>query len=110
MWHCILFVFGDERTISFVGGSILYSERSLLELPLCPHHSHHSHHSQKTLEREVRGCQHLVLWTDGDREGEGIAAEIVEVVTNGMLLNFCVCACVCVCMCVLTVCSLHSQI
>ncbi|XP_064405762.1 DNA topoisomerase 3-alpha-like isoform X2 [Halichondria panicea] len=37
---------------------------------------------KKTLEREVRGCQHLVLWTDGDREGEGIAAEIVEVVTN----------------------------
>ncbi len=99
MWHCILFVFGDERTISFVGSSAPYSERSLLELPLCPHHSHHS---QKTLEREVRGCQHLVLWTDGDREGEGIAAEIVEVVTNGMLLNFCVC--------VLTVCSLHSQI
>ncbi len=41
----------------------------------------------------MRGCQHLVLWTDGDREGEGIAAEIVEVVTNGMLLEF-VCVCV----------------
>ena len=41
------------------------------------------HCMQRTLEKEVRGCQHLILWTDGDREGENIADEIVEVVTNG---------------------------
>jgi DNA topoisomerase-3 len=34
---------------------------------------------KKTLEREVRNCQHLVLWTDGDREGENIAFEIMQV-------------------------------
>ena len=38
---------------------------------------------QRTLEREIRGCQHLILWTDGDREGENIADEIVEVITQG---------------------------
>lgn len=38
----------------------------------------------------MRGCQHLVLWTDGDREGEGIAAEIVEVVTRGKYAVVCV--------------------
>ena len=41
------------------------------------------HTLQRTLEREIRGCQHLILWTDGDREGENIADEIVEVITRG---------------------------
>ena len=39
---------------------------------------------QRTLEREIRGCQHLILWTDGDREGENIADEIADVITQGM--------------------------
>jgi DNA topoisomerase IA len=43
---------------------------------------------QRTLEREIRGCQHLILWTDGDREGENIADEIVEVVTQGILHGY----------------------
>ena len=38
---------------------------------------------QRTLEREVKGCQDLVLWTDGDREGENIASEIAAVCQNG---------------------------
>lgn len=42
---------------------------------------------QRTLEREIRGCQHLILWTDGDREGENIADEIVDVITQGMCKN-----------------------
>ena len=41
-------------------------------------------HLQKTLERESRGCQHLILWTDCDREGENIAFEIVEVCNKGI--------------------------
>ncbi|XP_054721108.1 DNA topoisomerase 3-alpha-like [Uloborus diversus] len=32
-----------------------------------------------TLEAEVRSCQYLVIWTDGDREGENIGFEIIEV-------------------------------
>lgn len=32
-----------------------------------------------TLEREVRNCQGLIIWTDCDREGENIGFEIIEV-------------------------------
>lgn len=34
---------------------------------------------RKTLEREVRRCQALIIWTDCDREGENIGFEIIEV-------------------------------
>ncbi|CAK1596337.1 unnamed protein product [Parnassius mnemosyne] len=34
---------------------------------------------KKTLEREVRSCQGLIIWTDCDREGENIGFEIIEV-------------------------------
>lgn len=32
----------------------------------------------KTLKREIRGCEGLILWTDCDREGENIAYEIID--------------------------------
>ncbi|GFR86229.1 DNA topoisomerase [Elysia marginata] len=34
---------------------------------------------KRTLEKEVRGCQSLVIWTDCDREGENIGYEIIQV-------------------------------
>lgn len=34
---------------------------------------------KRTLEREVRGCNALVIWTDCDREGENIGFEIIEI-------------------------------
>uniref|UniRef100_A0A0R3TMM9 DNA topoisomerase n=1 Tax=Rodentolepis nana TaxID=102285 RepID=A0A0R3TMM9_RODNA len=34
---------------------------------------------RKTLEREVRSCTHLLIWTDCDREGENIGMEVVDV-------------------------------
>ncbi|XP_055539762.1 DNA topoisomerase 3-alpha isoform X2 [Wyeomyia smithii] len=34
---------------------------------------------KRTLEREIRGCNTLVIWTDCDREGENIGFEIIEV-------------------------------
>ena len=40
---------------------------------------------QRTLEREVRGCQLLIIWTDCDREGENIGFEVIEVCQSSML-------------------------
>lgn len=34
---------------------------------------------KKTIEREVRGCHGLIIWTDCDREGENIGFEIIDV-------------------------------
>lgn len=37
---------------------------------------------KRTLEREVRGCQVLIIWTDCDREGENIGFEVITVCQN----------------------------
>jgi len=34
---------------------------------------------KRTLEREVRSCNTLIIWTDCDREGENIGFEIIQV-------------------------------
>lgn len=34
---------------------------------------------RKTLEREIKKCSALIIWTDCDREGENIGFEIIEV-------------------------------
>lgn len=34
---------------------------------------------KSTLEREIRSCHGLIIWTDCDREGENIGYEIIEV-------------------------------
>lgn len=34
---------------------------------------------KRTLEREVKGAQGLIIWTDCDREGENIGFEIIDV-------------------------------
>ncbi|XP_060946009.1 DNA topoisomerase 3-alpha [Limanda limanda] len=34
---------------------------------------------KRTLEKEVRQCQALVIWTDCDREGENIGFEVIDV-------------------------------
>lgn len=41
---------------------------------------------KRTIHREIRGCQDIILWTDGDREGEDIAQEIVDVCHEGMYM------------------------
>lgn len=37
---------------------------------------------KRTLEREVRTCEKLIIWTDCDREGENIGYEIIDVCRN----------------------------
>ncbi|XP_050312155.1 DNA topoisomerase 3-alpha [Anthonomus grandis grandis] len=37
---------------------------------------------KKTLEREIRSCQGLIIWTDCDREGENIGFEVIKVCTD----------------------------
>ncbi|KAF7257381.1 hypothetical protein EG68_05184 [Paragonimus skrjabini miyazakii] len=34
---------------------------------------------KQTLQREIRSCQKLIIWTDCDREGENIGVEVVHV-------------------------------
>lgn len=34
---------------------------------------------KRTLEREIRSCNGLIIWTDCDREGENIGFEIIDV-------------------------------
>ncbi|XP_005098681.1 DNA topoisomerase 3-alpha [Aplysia californica] len=34
---------------------------------------------KRTLEREIKTCQTLIIWTDCDREGENIGYEVIEV-------------------------------
>ncbi|KAG8303190.1 DNA topoisomerase 3-alpha [Homalodisca vitripennis] len=36
---------------------------------------------KRTLEREIRSCNTLIIWTDCDREGENIGYEIISVCT-----------------------------
>ncbi|XP_074027448.1 topoisomerase 3-alpha isoform X2 [Leptinotarsa decemlineata] len=37
---------------------------------------------KRTLEREIRSCQGLIIWTDCDREGENIGFEIIKVCSD----------------------------
>ncbi|KAF7267076.1 hypothetical protein GWI33_019678 [Rhynchophorus ferrugineus] len=37
---------------------------------------------KKTLEKEIKSCQGLIIWTDCDREGENIGFEIIKVCTD----------------------------
>ncbi len=52
---------------------------------------------QRTLEREVKNCQSLIIWTDCDREGENIGYEIINTCRAGLNWYFLTTGLVCEC-------------
>ncbi|KAF5282481.1 hypothetical protein FQR65_LT14290 [Abscondita terminalis] len=55
---------------------------SLFDAPVVKHCAANYENIKKTLEREIRQCQGLIIWTDCDREGENIGFEIIKVCTD----------------------------
>ncbi|XP_070580775.1 DNA topoisomerase 3-alpha-like [Ptychodera flava] len=54
----------------------------LFDAPIEKYCSQDFQNIKRTLEREARQCQILVIWTDGDREGENIGYEIIDTCLN----------------------------
>lgn len=52
---------------------------TLFDAPVVKHCSEENFKIKKTLEKEVKKCSALIIWTDCDREGENIGFEIIEV-------------------------------
>lgn len=55
------------------------SPEQLFEAPVIKSCPENFQKIQKTLEREIRSCNGLIIWTDCDREGENIGFEIIDV-------------------------------
>ncbi|XP_043513149.1 DNA topoisomerase 3-alpha [Frieseomelitta varia] len=52
---------------------------TLFDAPVVKHCPEQNFKIRKTLEKEVKKCNALIIWTDCDREGENIGFEIIEV-------------------------------
>ncbi|XP_012256009.2 DNA topoisomerase 3-alpha [Athalia rosae] len=75
-------VSGHLLTYEFVGGYRSWqgcNPLSLFEAPVTKQCPEDYMKIKKTLEREVKGSQALIIWTDCDREGENIGFEIIQV-------------------------------
>lgn len=53
--------------------------QSLFDAPVRKACSENFTNIKRTLEREVKSCNGLIIWTDCDREGENIGFEIIDV-------------------------------
>uniref|UniRef100_A0A8C9XFT4 DNA topoisomerase n=1 Tax=Sander lucioperca TaxID=283035 RepID=A0A8C9XFT4_SANLU len=75
-------LFGQDVTVTMtsVSGHLLGLEFKA-QREIFPHSSSNplTFCSSRTLEKEVRQCQVLVIWTDCDREGENIGFEVIDV-------------------------------
>ncbi|XP_053608137.1 DNA topoisomerase 3-alpha [Plodia interpunctella] len=77
-------VSGHLLALEFVGaykGWQSCSPLSLFDAPVFKYCPDNYEKIKKTLEREVKSCQGLIIWTDCDREGENIGFEIIQVCT-----------------------------
>ncbi|XP_047024489.1 DNA topoisomerase 3-alpha [Helicoverpa zea] len=77
-------VSGHLLALEFVGAYKHWqscSPLALFDAPVFKYCPENYEKIKKTLEREVRGCAGLIIWTDCDREGENIGFEIIEVCT-----------------------------
>ncbi|KAL0841388.1 hypothetical protein ABMA28_015083 [Loxostege sticticalis] len=54
---------------------------SLFDAPVFKYCPENYEKIKRTLEREIKSCQGLIIWTDCDREGENIGFEIIQVCT-----------------------------
>ncbi|KAJ7957287.1 DNA topoisomerase [Quillaja saponaria] len=57
----------------------------LFQAPVIKNESNPKAHICRHLNQEARGCGHLVLWLDCDREGENICFEVIE--SSGFSVN-----------------------
>jgi DNA topoisomerase III len=55
------------------------SPLELFDAPIEKYCSKDYEQIKRTLEREARTCEKLIIWTDCDREGENIGFEIIQV-------------------------------
>ncbi|KAJ0177307.1 hypothetical protein K1T71_007316 [Dendrolimus kikuchii] len=77
-------VSGHLLALEFVGAYKSWQScnpLTLFEAPVFKYCPDNYDKIKKTLEREVRGCDGLIIWTDCDREGENIGFEIIQVCT-----------------------------
>lgn len=75
-------VSGHLLNYDFVGGYRSWqgcNPVSLFEAPVVKQCQEDFVKIKKTLEREARACQALIIWTDCDREGENIGYEVIQV-------------------------------
>ncbi|XP_066994969.2 DNA topoisomerase 3-alpha, partial [Anabrus simplex] len=77
-------VSGHLLGLDFVGNYRKWqgcSPLTLFDAPVMKHCPSDYNDIKRTLEREVRKCAILIIWTDCDREGENIGFEIIQVCT-----------------------------
>ncbi|CAH2980191.1 unnamed protein product [Chilo suppressalis] len=77
-------VSGHLLALEFVGAYKSWNScnpLTLFDAPVFKYCPENYEKIKKTLEREVKSCQGLIIWTDCDREGENIGFEIIQVCT-----------------------------